>query len=371
MAVTAYTIADYKSFLSGEKPWPWTSGVLPVSWQRVAAHVRNPRAEDSDVVLLVSCNERDEVTSYLGILPDHVYLPSGVKKFGWMTTWWVKPGADGAGSVLLLMQAISLYNKRLGVSHYSESAARVYSALGTRLTTIVPRTVSLVNLRPDFAVILSRRFNALRAGLPIYRLLTGLSDGWFAIFSRLWFWRRRASIENIRIEYFGSFACRSRDFLQQFDRSAELFRRDADQLEWLLKHKWSLVTPLQDINHGRYWFSANTQRAEFLAFHLHRADNSIGALLILSIRNDMLKVPYAFVADDMYDAAGLAICMHARALSARTLLVVDKSISSAIARQRYPAFRHKRYPRNSLSTLKEQLPDNVYLHDGDGDSAFT
>lgn len=371
MSVKVYTIADYHDFLSGRQPWPWAHGVLPVSWQRVASHVRNPRADEDDVVLLVAYDEDDNVVSYLGILPDYVFLPDGRRKFGWMTTWWVDPQTDGATSVLLLIKAISLYANRLGVSHYSKRAERVYAALGDRFTTIVPRTVSLFDLRPDFAAICARRVT--RAGPVLFacRWLTRLSDAWFTLRGWLWQRSRRDALSGLRFEYVGSLAGRSREFLERFDRSRELFRRDADELEWILTHKWSLVTPLNDMNHGRYQFSGNTRRADYFPLHIYRVDGSLGGLLILSIRDDMLKVPYAFVEEDLRDAAGLLICLHAQALQARTLLLVDKKLAGAVRRQAYPAFRVKTYPRNSLSTLKEPLPEEIDLQDGDGDSAFT
>jgi len=353
--VVEYKISDFRELAAGTQAWPWPNGILPVSRQRVAAHAMNPRAHDDDVVLLVGYDS-NEIVCYMGILPDCVFLNGVATKFGWLTTWWVKPGVEGMGPLSLLMRAIKLYNSRIGVSEYSESAARIYQAMKSKFRVIVPRTVMLCHLRPDFEQIVARRAAAVPGSRWCARQLTRLSDLVMNCRGLLWNRQARSRVGNLRMEYVGELDSRCRDFLERFDRRAEIFRRDIQELQWMLRHKWAVVTPLADSQTGRYAFSANARRFEFIVFQLQRDDGSIGALMILSIRDDMLKIPYAFIESDMYNAAGLAVCFNALALRARSLMIADAALTQAVVRQEFPQFMRKNIERNSLCTLKEELP---------------
>src|SRR5437879_3802330 len=85
--IIEYKKGDLKSLLSDEQFWKQPR--LPITRRRAISHMFNPRAHDSDTVLITAIS-KGQLVAYIGVLPD-ILTEEGDNhvKFGWLSTWWV------------------------------------------------------------------------------------------------------------------------------------------------------------------------------------------------------------------------------------------------------------------------------------------
>src|SRR4030095_3680046 len=125
--VREFSKVDLESLLEDEGFW--TKPTLPISKMRCVSQISNPRAADSDIVLITASDE-GQLVAYLGILPDRVFAPDGGPlKFGWLTTWWGDKRSDHRlAATMLLFTALRRYSNRIAVSSFTSDAKRIYDA---------------------------------------------------------------------------------------------------------------------------------------------------------------------------------------------------------------------------------------------------
>ena len=85
---------------------------LPITKHRAYSFINNQRASKEDI-LLITCENKKELISYIGIIPDLIFHKKSKYKVGILTTWWVNPNfAKSIYGTMVLMKAINSYKRK-------------------------------------------------------------------------------------------------------------------------------------------------------------------------------------------------------------------------------------------------------------------
>jgi GNAT superfamily N-acetyltransferase len=345
------------------------SPVLPISRHRALSHLANPRLQPEDVILILAYDEEEELIGYLGVLPDEVYLNHTQNRGGWLSCMWVNPKARGQGiGGKLVGTALKSWGNRILVTEFTPAAKRLYD-----------RTEAFVDLHQPIGLRCFLRFNShevLPRKKPLFRKLRGLlrlSDRSLNLVQdlRLKFWN---PAPQLRWEYLSEVDAQLEGFFRS-RQEGQIFRRGAAELNWMMQFPWVRSGADQDDYSSRYHFSAIDKRFDFLLLKLYRTNGELAGFLMLSVRNQHLKVPYCYVEDELLPEVAKLIFLHLKKMRLDQLSVFHPPLVQAIQDLSAP-FIHKRPLRRHYiiaKALAEPLAAHgpVVIQDGDADCAFT
>ena len=155
--------------------------------------------------------------------------------------------------------------------------------------------------------------------------------------------------------------------------SHEFIRRSGKDLEWIIRYPWIKAKNTNpSILPVEYPFSQFVESFEQYFIKVYSPDQTLG-LLLISIKNGHMKVPYAYFQDK--DAASILRVIYQQALlkNAVTLTLFNSSLVAAMDSMAHPFVFRKKIKRlmaisKQLSSLYQKYP---HLQDGDGDVVFT
>jgi hypothetical protein len=154
-------------------------------------------------------------------------------------------------------------------------------------------------------------------------------------------------------------------------REKALFRRDAETFEWALEHPW--VTQ-EDVSPVKYHFSYQALSFENSLLKFKETESGSLGMLWLIKHNNVLSVPYAFVeGESLYrHMAQYILKTMIRSGSTHTTLRSQDLLSELLLFKRY-FLLVRNMPQHIFAhiNLHEQIPDELEIHDGDGDVMFT
>ncbi len=311
----------------------------------LAAQSENPRAAGTDLALLVA-RDGETVVGVLGVVPDWILLDGERHRIGWMHNWNARAG--GAGG-LLLLSASRHYENGIGVSGCTPVAEQVY--LGSRkLVELQRKTGASFFFHTDLARLVPARFPRFAAAAPVLRVVDRIVNAVLGL--RVAAWLRRARAEHdLRIREVDSFGPQAREFMECL-RWDELFRRGADDLEWMRR------------------FSTGPTPREHTFLELRDGGEQLIGLAYMQLSRGTMTVPYFFASAEHVDAIAFAVLERAARSRARDVLVYSKPLADAIAASRPPAYATR--PRSKLFLIGARLGGAIkqpfYIQDGDGDA---
>lgn len=340
---------------------------VPVSRHRAISQVRNPRARDEDILLLVAY-ENDEMMGYLGLLPDDFDTKKGSFHFAWMSTIWVHSEARGKGVARALLDAaMRVYKNRVMGTDFTAEARAIYL-----------RTGHFDLFQKYEGIRLYYRFN-LRELLPpkrrIYariKPLLALADSLLNFLKGI-LPKRSKTLAEFTVHEVKEWTGDHDEFIGRFEWPSPTGRMSAD-LNWIIQNPWILEAGQADDLGRRYHFTSARKRAHFECREIRR-DGKCVALLLLSVQGNALKVPYAFYEREVEDAVCAFIdrLMIEKKLS--TLTVFHPRLRAALASASTAAFLKRTIIREYVSGIPfhEEISRGASGHfqDGDGDCAFT
>lgn len=345
------------------------SPVLPISRHRALSHIANPRLQAEDVILLLAYNEENVLVGYLGVLPDEIYLNGKQARGGWLSCMWVNPITRGQGIGGKLVQAaLNAYDQRILVTEFTPAAKRLYD-----------RTEAFVDLHQPVGLRGFLRFNTatiLPNKKPLFQKLKPLlkAGDWLLNIPNDFRVKLKSYQPDLQWEYVNQLD----DELEAFLRSRQdnqVFRRGQAEVNWMLKQPWVLSGADQDDYSRRYHFSAIDGRFDFMLLRLYRRTGELAGLIMFSIRNRHLKVPFLYVEDDLLPEVAKLIYRHMQQLKLDMLSVFHPALVAHIRDHTHPFF-HIRDLRRHYIIAKEFADDittqgQIVIQDGDADCAFT
>lgn len=350
------------------------SQYLPISRIRGLSHACNPRALPDDLVLVMVFDD-GEMQGYLGILPDDLYFRTTENDYqkehaGWLSCMWVNPQLRGKGIAKLLINTVfESWEYRILVTEFTAAAKGLYD-----------RTEQFTDLAKPQGIRAYMRLN-LHYLLPAknpqkwtkFTTLLSLADGIFNLFNgiRLKF----TAIPKSDYSFIPEIDAEAWDFIQKHRSPDELMRRDFEDLNWILANPWLQSGFEETAASKRYHFSSVAKYFSFKALKIFNAHQEIAAILIVSIRDKNLKIPYCYVQAGSEDLVLNFIEKLMREQRLDMLTVFQQSIINQIKKNGKSFFIKRTFQRHYiLSKIFEKKlikQPSVVIQDGDADVAFT
>jgi hypothetical protein len=290
LKVVEYSKKDFRSIARDEEFW--TRSRLPISRRRCIAQALNPRADESDVLLIAAYGD-GELVSYIGILPDwYVGDDTGPVKFGWLTTWWTdKNSKHRLAATMVLFSAIKRYSGRVAISSFTLDAKRIYDSSR--------RFSECARLEPVYFIM----------ALPTHFRVIGVITKWFSGLKNGILFMGKRGRTRLEIE---TVAARDEGLELFIDRwsVADPFARNLSLWRWVWGHPWISGSSEDKAQKDRYQFSVFSKCFKHTPIVVRRDGDIIG-LLVMKLRDGRLSLLFALYdpqdRDDIAEALKLAV----------------------------------------------------------------
>lgn len=350
MKIVPFTKNELKHLLSDEQFWQQPR--LPITKRRAVSYVLNPRADDSDVVLLTASAE-GQLISYIGILPD--LLVNGQLaplKFGWTTTWWVdKESKYRPSAIAVLLAAFQKYSNMIGGSCPSKQAERA----------IVATKQFRECARFDLAFFVLAPPPSFRVLSPVIRCFAGAKN-------QILF-RQSLQRRNLETRVVGASDPAFVSIVNAWAVGDPLVR-DSAYWKWVLEFPWVSASAEDEAEQERYAFSVFAKDFRQIPIVVTRNGESI-ALLILGLRKGRLTLKYAYY--ELCDAADVARALRVAVADINPYLFVsaDSVLNAELGRM--CPFYLSRIRKTSAIYAARGLPLSLgrHLHWATGEKVFT
>lgn len=387
MQIREITIGELPGFVQSEL-WQQLQP-KPITPLRAISQSLNPLADANDVVLIIAFEEKTLV-ALAGILPNYVNGQANQKAAS-NTCWWADADKGRQIAFPLLMKAFALYHERMFMTDLTPHTLSILEKTGRfdfpnvpygirgflkfNLHEILPAKIpSAKRIKPlihfsDHALNLLfspfRLISKVRFGL---KKVKANSPSGQAVFNRFSLW----GLKDVKIETLDSIPPQLDAYIEKHSQN-EFIRLGHKELEWIVGNPWiknrEKSTPADAFE---YPFSYIVRHFEQYFLHISIAEKTIG-LLLISIRDGHMKVPYAYF--DEHDAPLVLKVIYGQALekNAITLTIFRPSLVNVMRSAPHPFIFRKRIRRlvaisRQLTGFYHQYPE---LQDGDGDVVFT
>jgi hypothetical protein len=127
-----------------------------------------------------------------------------------------------------------------------------------------------------------------------------------------------------------------------------------------------------DENARKYHFTSHTKRFDHRRIKIS-VENSVRAFLIVTLRDNHIKVPYLYCVRGMLPVVMNFLINYMISVRARFVSVFRQDISEYLLNSRTPMIWKKSIVRYTAISkeLSELIPEGYILQDGDGDAVFT
>jgi GNAT superfamily N-acetyltransferase len=346
-----------------------TMPVVPISTHRAISHIRNPRAESDDVLMIIAY-DNNAMVGYLGVLADKVYNTQGEEyKCGWLSCMWVDPLVRGKGiAKQLLSTAFTAWNDHILVTEFTPEAKGLYDRSGNFNPLCINEGLRCY-LRFNLHEILPKKGEKYKKLTPLLKAVDAV-----------------ANIPNdMRLSYFGpdrSSTIKFEQIKRAYENTDSLIsshsansfeRRGAADLNWIIEYPWLTESAPTDES-KRYHFSSVADKFQNIYIRMMK-DGRLAGFLHLTIRDSHLKVPYAFFEkENTGDVMGYIYdLMLTHSLS--MLTVFHKGMVDYLQEGTTPFIYKRKIKRNYIITKALDAhfadKDKLVIQDGDADCAFT
>ena len=343
--------------------------VVPISTHRALSHIANPRVEADDKIMFIAF-EDNEMIGYLGVLPDCIYNDKGESfKCGWLSCMWVNPDLRGKGIAKSLLQAVfTAWDKRILVTEFTPAAKGLYDASG-QFDDLRMNAGLNCYLRFNLHEVLPKKNEKYQTFEPLLKAVDALANIPNGLRLAVTKHKHNFKAQFEPVHYVDN---ATGVFIQGKQKNS-FERRGAAELNWIMKMPW-IKQSAPTTESKRYHFSSVANRFENVCFKL-RADGKMVGLVLFSLRNNHLKIPYAYF-DDEYTADVVEYTYQfMRNYGANMLTIYHSKLVAYIAQHGSPFIYKRSITRHYIISkiLSQSFTQKAKLEiqDGDADCAFT
>lgn len=356
-------IADLENFVASDEYRQMT--VLPISPRRARSQSLNPRARPNDVALALAY-ANGELVGYMGALPEMLHLGGSEPQRGaWLSCLWVSPAARGQGLAKRLTRLLmDEYEHRVLLSGFTPEAGNLYRRLGLFEET---READGLRgyLRPNLADLLPPKGRWWQRVRPLLRLL----DAGLAWPNSLRLYMLHSSAMPCRVRYTGGLDGAAADFVAA-RLLGGMVRSGPEVLDWWLGHPWVTQTAFADEVATRYHFTSAVRQFSTQALQLLDDQGNICGVLVLTLRDGHLRVPFAFFDDELTATVAQTVFAYALRSGAKMLTLYCPRLTAHCRQQRTPFFALRPMAR-IFFVGKPLARHSAAMQDGEGDLGFT
>lgn len=345
------------------------SNDIPISGIRALSQINNPRILDDDIILIVAHYE-NQLVAYLGVLPDDLFSNSkdlqGIH-MGWLSCLWVKEDLRGTGvAKKLVMMMYELWQGKLIGTEFVPSLIHFYKSTN-RFHQIIAikgrRYYTKLNLEHWF----ENRYKKLWGLHNVLKIFDKSSNLLFdflrnsrkVILSSEWNQKKILSDEHNR-------------FILSTSNS-NFFKRYATELNWIVLFPWLQEISTVDKEENRYYFSVYAKQFFNSFYELRNQQNEIIGLVLVHIRDGILKFPYVFLNEQLGSQKFINLIqelIHQHQISIIEFINVPNIMKLGIGFNNF-IFSKTRTRKYVIGNgLSETFNGEIKFLDGDGDCAF-
>jgi GNAT superfamily N-acetyltransferase len=342
---------------------------IPISPRRALSHSKNPCATPDDKVLFLAY-EDGRFAGYLGALPDVFYTPGCSHKVAWLSCMWVDPAMRRHGIAFKLLQhAFEVWESNLLISNFIPKSKAAFDKTGL-FQPFKDRKGLRGYLRFDGARIMITKKPVLQ---KISWLLKTI-DGILNVLNEARFLFRRNIQTDLHAESLSFLDEATIHFIAKHNQH-HLTRKNQDHFSWIRSYPWVIEEPYPDKDAIRYDFSSSDKRFRQYFVTLSNTAGSPVAFLMLSLRGNHLKTPFAYIESGNEGKVLRYLYAYMIQQKVRTFTTYHPELVHTLKTSHNPFILTRTVSMESIITpgllAKLGNTDDYYLQDGDGDAAFT
>jgi GNAT superfamily N-acetyltransferase len=343
--------------------------IIPITKHRAISHINNPRLNETDILLILAM-EDNKLAGYLGILPDYIYnTRQEAIKCGWLSCFWVNPLKRGQGiGEQLIRKSLEYWNDSILSADYVPVSKKVYDKTKAFNKPYGKNGIRLY-YRMDLYTILppkNKFFYKIRHLLKILDFVFNIP-----IDIRLLFLKN--SVKDVKFNYIDNIDDETEQFINGFQIN-QLFKRGKTELNWITKYPWVLSANSTNSSNQQYHFSSTEKAFDFYKIKLFNDQDQLIAFIVLSKRNQILKIPYCFVQKDYLPKVVELLVFHIVKWRISTFSAFHPGLVLYLTKVNTFQIYKKNIVKNYLVTSKIYplfTIAELTIQDGDGDLAFT
>ena len=330
--------------------------VIPISPHRGLSHIKNPRAKDKDILLLL-LYEGDEMIGYLGLLPDDLYVKDKIIHCAWMSCIWVSKNARGKGVAKKMVQkAYEVWDGKILATEFTPEAYLLYEKLKL-FDDFLTKKGWRIYTRFVTAEVLPRK----KSWLKLFSLFLKLFDGSANLLVDKKWDKQFKSLD------FKNFIFAENKFSGENPITGENgFNRTAKEISWMITYPW-LKEYEEDVD-KKYHFSSSAKQVKNILVE----DTQNGKRMLMFVRDSHLKT--SFVWGNWHrDAIKKVLFYVIRTYKISVITSYFPEITEVMID--LPYLFQKPQERRYLigKKMKASFPTDFscFVQDGDGDCGFT
>ena len=341
----------------------------PISKPRAISYINNPRANKKDYIVFMAFKE-EELVGYRTILPDHFFIGSQKKSFGWLSGNWVDLNFRRKGiSTLLFNEVLKEWNHRLLFTNFSKASELLYYKT-KQFDLLKELKGSKYYLRFCLADILPHK----KAIFKFTKVFLYLFDVVFNILFDVRFVFLKSSKTNNLIFKKDEVWNESIYNFTKNDVEDNFFKRGKKEMNWIKNFPWILSTENQKKEFKNYHFSSYAKEFNFNSYSIYNKENVLIGLLLITIKNKHMKIPYIYFNDENVREIANFISSHSIKYNIKTLELynesLEKELNTILSFLSRKDFTQKYFITKNLKNSVKGLK-NIKIQSGDGDSVFT
>lgn len=346
----------------------WLQNVAPVTRHRAQLLINNPRAGKDDPVLFIARNGH-EVIGFRVVFPDRLYINDTIIKIGWGSSFWLDKRYRGKGiGRMLFEKGYELWEGNTGSLIQSDDAARVY--LGSPDFYCLRKSLNYQLILRLNSLYWARKKSRVPGALAwIFPVIDAPVNLIMHLRQALWSSRHKA-LHGVQLEYCHEISDKETiDFIKANNHNT-LARKEAEDLNVIVKYPTTIPTPLGDLIGSRYYFASKALRFDYLYVKVYDAQTELIGLMLMNIDGECIKLLYYLsrseeVIPRLYDI----FLQHAIKMKSEFISSYDEGLNKYIIEQSgFPIlYKRKHVYRSFLSNkLKISNPEKYRIFDGDG-----
>lgn len=335
------------------------SSVIPISPQRAISQSKNPNSKPNDVALILALDKAENIIGYIGLLPGKI-TNDNIPYF-WNSCWWVDPEKGKLAAMPLFYKMLQISNKKMVFFELTETTKNIVEKFKFK-TEVVPGFKGFILF--SFAKILPRKNKFFK---NIQWLLSFLD--WFLncfISIKLSKFKKDTSIELKQIETIDN---ETEQFITGF-KDSQLIPTNKSELNWIIEYPWIRTHPTQEEQElaNRYFFSSISKSFTNKLYKIYK-DQKLIAVLFFSIRDNEMKLPYAFFNKE--DIAPVTNAIYQIAINnlVTSFTCFNEQLIQELNTGKNP-FTFTKPLKKNIAYPPELDLSNKLLQDGDGDAVF-
>jgi len=337
---------------------------IPITQQRALSQLKNPRANQEDVALIIAVDNNKQIVGFIGALPEK--LPKHPElKLAWNSCWWIDQKTGKGTAMPLFLHFLKSYQKQVMFRDLTNKTEQILMRLNQfeKIKKLQGNRYFLHLNSKDILVKKNKNFKLIS---PVLKIIDKAVNTILKVQNRSFL--NKKSLKSVKIDYIDQ---QAENFIKEHQKK-ELFKRDKTELNWIIKQPWILHKSIKNPNQF-YYFSDTSKYFLNTIFKLYNSENQIIALLFFTNNRGLVKVPYIYFDKRYLSKICDFIFWYLIKEKANSVLIFNSALNQEIKKKHNPFWYRKEINKDFVVSKKiiPYLPKEFDFQDGEGDFVFT